>query len=134
MGFQLLFCSLESVALDELLGHTTEHQTGHHAHRRGAGAEALARLGLVVVLQRLDADSFQPVASPLLQLGQFHVAFHQGQQVGHLLNFRLVLLRQTVGALRERRYFFHNCLVPLYCKRIVKKRVYSFEYTLFGLI
>ena len=31
-------------------------------------------------------------------------------------------------------YFFHNCLVPLYCKRIVKKRVYSFEYTLFGLI
>ena len=29
-------------------------------------------LGLVVVLQRLDADSLQPLAASLLQLRQFH--------------------------------------------------------------
>ena len=77
-GLQLRLCSLQPVALDELLGHAAEHQTGRHAHRRGAGAEALARLGLVVVLQRLDADSLQPLAASLLQLRQFHVATHQG--------------------------------------------------------
>ena len=60
---------LHSVVVDEPLGHAAEHQAGHHAHGRGAGAEALARQRLVVVLDALQSDLLQPLASPLLQQG-----------------------------------------------------------------
>ena len=91
------------MVLDEQLGHAAEHQTSHHAHGGRAGAEALACLDLVVILQRFYTDSLQPVASLLLQLGQFHVSSHQGQKVGHLLDLCQVLVPHPIEVFRKRR-------------------------------